>query len=80
MDGVGVVIVFITLVTTPLEALLFYAVLLSLADQRLKFSRALTTAAVLQNRRSFPIRKKHAEMGQAPTSQARPRDTDHLRP
>ena len=79
MDGVGVVIEFITLVTTLLEALLFHAVLLSLADQRLTFSRALTTAAVLQNR-SFPIRKKHAEIGQAPTSQARPRDTDHLRP
>ena len=34
----------------------------------------------MQNRRSFPIRKNHPEMGQAPTSQSRPRDTDHLRP
>ena len=34
----------------------------------------------IQNRRSLPIRNKHPEMGQAPTSQARPRDTDHLRP
>ena len=25
-------------------------------------------------------KKNHPEMGQAPTSQARPRDTDHLRP
>ena len=28
----------------------------------------------------FRSEKKHPEMGQAPTSQARPRDTDHLRP
>ena len=34
----------------------------------------------IQNRRTFPIRKNHSEIGQAPTSQARPRDTDHLRP
>ena len=34
---------------------------------------------LFQNR-SFPIRKNNPEMGQAPTSQARPRDTDHLRP
>ena len=34
----------------------------------------------IQNRTSFPIRKNHPEMGQAPTSQARPRYTDHVRP
>ena len=35
----------------------------------------------MQNRKLFPTRKrKHPEIGQAPTSQARPRDADHLRP
>ena len=34
----------------------------------------------IQNRRSFLIGKKYPEMGQAPKSQARPRDTDPLRP
>ena len=33
----------------------------------------------IQNRRSFTVKKKkYPEMGQAPTSQARPRDADHL--
>ena len=34
----------------------------------------------MQNTRPFSIRKIHAEMGQTPTSQANPQDTDHLRP
>ena len=34
----------------------------------------------MQNTRPFSIRKMHAEMGQAPTSQARPQDADDLRP
>ena len=34
----------------------------------------------IQNRTSFPIRKNDPEMGDAPTSQARPRDTDQLQP
>ena len=34
----------------------------------------------MQNTRPFSIRKRHPEMGQAPTSQARPQDTDHLQP
>ena len=34
----------------------------------------------MQNTRPFSIRKIHAEMGQAPRSQARPQDTDDLRP
>ena len=37
-------------------------------------------AFAMQNTRPFSIRKIHAEMGQAPTSQARPQDTDDLRP
>ena len=40
----------------------------------------LCQLCAIQNRSCFRSENNHPEMGQAPTSQASPRDTDHLRP